>query len=82
MSISQKQSKSHNARLWCLLPNQTSNCTKEWAYESTIYSKFTNKLLRVEIPKLINVIGILVTKRLLVVITYRFLPKDEANGIN
>jgi hypothetical protein len=39
-------------------------------------------MLRVEIPKLINAIGILVAKRLLVVVTYHFLLKDEANGIN
>jgi hypothetical protein len=55
---------------------------KEWAYESTNYSKFTNKILRVEIPKLIIVISILITKGLLVIITYHFLPKDEINRIN
>jgi hypothetical protein len=55
---------------------------KEWAYEATNYSKFTNKILRVEIPKLIIVIGILIIKRLLVVITYHFLPKNEIIRIN
>jgi hypothetical protein len=39
-------------------------------------------LLRVEILRPISAMGILVTKGLLMVITYYLLPKDEANGIN
>jgi hypothetical protein len=39
-------------------------------------------LLRVEILRPINAMGILVTKRLLMVVTYHLLPKDEANGIS
>jgi hypothetical protein len=39
-------------------------------------------LPRVEILKLISVMGILITKRSLVTIIYYFLPKDEINGIN
>jgi hypothetical protein len=39
-------------------------------------------LLRVKIPKLINIIGILIIKKLLVVVIYNFLSKDETNGIS
>jgi hypothetical protein len=39
-------------------------------------------LLRVKIPKLISAMDILVTKRLLPVITYHLLFKDEVNGIS
>jgi hypothetical protein len=38
--------------------------------------------LRVKIPKKISVIGILIIKKLLMVVTYNFLSKDETNGIN
>jgi len=39
-------------------------------------------LLRVEILRPISAMGILVTKGLLMVVTYHLLPKDEANGIS
>jgi hypothetical protein len=39
-------------------------------------------MLRVEICKPIIAMGILVTKGLLMVVTYHLLPKDEANGIS
>jgi hypothetical protein len=39
-------------------------------------------MLRVEILKLISAKGILVTKGLLMVITYHPLLKDEANGVS
>jgi hypothetical protein len=39
-------------------------------------------LLRVEIPKLISAMGILVTKSLLMIISYHLLLKDEVNGIS
>jgi hypothetical protein len=39
-------------------------------------------MLRVEILKLINAMGILVTKELLVLVIYHLLLKDEANGIS
>jgi hypothetical protein len=39
-------------------------------------------LLRVETPKLINAMGILIIKGLLMVVIYHLLPKDETNGIN
>ncbi len=39
-------------------------------------------VLRVEIAKLISVIGIIIFKGLLVVVTYCLLPKDEINGIS
>jgi hypothetical protein len=45
---------------------------KEWAYEWTNNSKFTNKLLKVKISKLINAIGILITKGLLMIVTNCF----------
>lgn len=39
-------------------------------------------LLRVEILRLTSAMGILVTRGLLVVITYYLLLKDEANGVS
>jgi hypothetical protein len=39
-------------------------------------------MLRVKIPKLINVIGTLVTKGFLVLVIYRLSLKDQINGIN
>jgi hypothetical protein len=39
-------------------------------------------MLRVEIPKLISAIGIFVTKKLLVLVIYHLLLKEETNGTN
>jgi hypothetical protein len=49
-------------------------------YESKINK--LQSLLKVEIFRLISAMGILITKWLLLVITYHLLLKVEANGIN
>jgi hypothetical protein len=38
-------------------------------------------MFMVEILKLIGAMGIIIVKRLLMVVTYHFLPKDKANEI-
>jgi hypothetical protein len=50
--------------------------------QTPLIPKPHDELLRVEIPMLINAMDILITKGLLVVITYHLLPKDEVDGIS
>jgi hypothetical protein len=39
-------------------------------------------MLKVKIPRLISAMGFLIIKRLLMVVIYHILPKDEVNVIN